>query len=54
MEETMPPEASSRYVRTLSISQLWSTLARNMLNALSAKRNYSTRTDWKVTINDII
>jgi hypothetical protein len=24
-----------------------------MLNALSVKRNYATRTDWKLTINNI-
>jgi len=52
-QQTIPPEASSRFVRTQSVSQIWSTLDRNMLNALSAKRNYATRTDWKLTINNI-
>jgi len=32
---------------------MWSTLAGNMLNALSAKRNYAARTNWKLTINNI-
>ena len=51
--QTIPPEASLRFARTLSISQIWSTLAGNMLNALSAKRNYATRTNWNLTINNI-
>jgi len=46
-------KASSRFVRTLTISQLCSTPAGNMLNALSGKRNNSTKTDWKLTINNI-
>jgi len=50
---TIPPKASSRFVRTQSVSQIWSTLAGNMLNALSAKTNYATKTDWKLTINNI-
>jgi len=52
-QHTIPPEASPRFVRTLIISWRWSTLTRNMINALSAKRNYATRTDWKLSINNI-
>jgi hypothetical protein len=52
-QQTIPSKASPRFVRTLSISLRWSTLARNILNALTAKRNYATRTDWKLTINSI-
>jgi len=52
-QQTIPPEASSKFVRTQSISQIWSTLAGNMLIALSAKWNYATRTDWKLIINNI-
>jgi len=52
-QQTVPPKASSRFIRTLSISQLWSTLARNMLNDLSTEWNHPTTTDWKLTINNI-
>jgi hypothetical protein len=36
-QQTISPKASSRFVRTLSVSQIWSTLAKNMVNAFSAK-----------------
>jgi hypothetical protein len=52
-QQTIPPQPSSRFVRTLRVSQIWSILAGNMLNALSAKRNYAKGTDWKLTINNI-
>jgi len=38
---------------SLTILRIWSTLAGNMLSALYAKRNYSTRTDSRLTINNI-
>ena len=47
------PGANTRFVRTVSISQRWSTLARNMLNGLSGKRHYVMRTNWNLTINNI-
>jgi len=52
-QQTLPPEASPRFVRTLSGSQIRSTLPGKVLNALSAKRRYATRTNWKQTINNI-
>jgi hypothetical protein len=38
---------------SVTISQIWSTLARNMSSVLSAKWNYSTRTNWRLTVNYI-
>jgi hypothetical protein len=51
--QTIPPKASSRFVKTLTVSKLWSILAGNMLNAVCAKRFYSTSTDSKRTVNNI-
>ena len=45
-QQTIPPKASSRFVVTQRISQIWSKLAGNMLNVLSATWNYATRTDY--------
>jgi hypothetical protein len=52
-QQTVHPQALSGFVRKQSVSQTLSTLALNMLNAVSAKWNYATRTDWKLTINNI-
>jgi len=52
-QQTIPPKASPRFFRTLSIAQRWSTLAGIISNALSANRNYATRTDMKLTMNNI-
>ena len=52
-QQTIPSKASSRFVRALSNSQIWSTLAGNILNTWSAKRNYAMWTDWKLTFNNI-
>jgi len=41
------------YTSLLTITAIWSTLARNMLSALSPKENYSTRTDSILAINNI-
>jgi len=47
------PELLLTLRRILRICQILSTLAGNRLNASSAKRNYATRTNWKLTINNI-
>jgi hypothetical protein len=49
----MPPKASLRFIRILSISPIWSALAGNMLNASCAKGNYAMRTDWIVTMDNV-
>jgi hypothetical protein len=51
-----PPEASLRFIQntySLTIPRIWSTLARNMFNALSAKRNHFTRTALRLTMNNV-
>jgi hypothetical protein len=53
-QQTIPPKASSRFVRTPSVLQIWLILLGNKLTAVSAKRNYATRTDWKLRIKNII
>jgi hypothetical protein len=50
---TIPSKAFSRFGRTLRVSQTWLTLPTNMVNDLSGRRNYSARTHWKLTINNI-
>ena len=52
-QHTIPPQALSRFIKMLRDSQIWSTLAGNILNALSAKQQHLIRTDWKLTINNI-
>jgi len=52
-QHTIPPQASLRFIRTLSIAHIWSTLVGDMQNALSANSIWSRRTDWRFTINNI-
>ena len=52
-QQTIPPKASSRFIRSLSVSPICSTLTGSMLDDLAGKWNYATRTDWKLTINRI-
>ena len=47
------PKASSRFIRILNNSQIWSILNGNKSKSFPAKSNYSARTDVKLKINNI-